>query len=82
MPDNEDQIKRTLQLKTKDAPSNLYFRAAAGNIVAKDGGFLVNDELLISVKGSGAGIHNNELRIPIQFRNGTAQLEITYAWVF
>lgn len=82
VPDNEDQIKRTLHLKAKEAPGNLYFRAAAGTIVAKDGGFLVNDELLISVKGSAAGIHNNELRIPIQFRNGTSQLELTYAWVF
>ena len=81
VPDEElSHLKRTLKLSGKKAPGNLYFRAATGNIAAQDGGFLVNDELLITVKGAKASIQNGELRVPVQFNNGTAKLELTYAW--
>ena len=80
--DNEDQIKRTLQLKTKDAPGNLYFRAATGDIEAKDGAYVINGAVSITIGGGEPTMKGNELRVPIQFRNGTAKLEITYAWVF
>ncbi|MBT45399.1 MAG: hypothetical protein CL922_08300, partial [Deltaproteobacteria bacterium] len=62
------------------APDNLYFRAASGDIAAQDGGFLVNDELLITVTGGKAAIQGDELRVPVAFRNGSAQIEVTYQW--
>ena len=74
------QLKRTLKLSGKKTPNNLYFRVATGNIAEKNGGFLIDEELQISVSG-GEGLNiGGELRVPIKFKNGTAQLELTYAW--
>ena len=73
-------MRRTLRLSSKAAPGNLYFRAASGNVAAEGKGFLVNDELLITIAGGRASIQNGELRVPIEFKNGTAQLGITYQW--
>ena len=73
-------LKRTLKLSGKGSPRNLYFRAASGNITAAGKGFLVNDELIITVSGGKAAIQNGELRIPIEFKNGAARLELAYQW--
>ena len=43
------------------------------------GGFVVNGDLLISTK-SKATIEANELRLPVEFKNGTAKIELTYKW--
>jgi len=78
--EESSHLKRALRLSSKAAPGNLYFRAASGNIAAEGGGFLVNDELIITITGGKAGIQDGELRVPIEFKNGTAQLGITYQW--
>ena len=45
------------------------------------GTFLVNDELLVNVKGGGKpAVSNGELRVPVTFNKGAAQLEVTYGW--
>ena len=75
-----NHFKRTLKLSGKQAPENLYFRAATGNIAEQDGGFLIDDQLLITVKGAKASIQSGELRVPIEFKRGGAHLELTYAW--
>jgi len=72
-------LTRSLQLSAKNAPANLYFRAASGNITVAPGGFVVNGDLLISTK-SRATIEANELRLPVEFKNGTAKIELTYKW--
>ncbi|MDP6208908.1 MAG: hypothetical protein QGG01_11400, partial [Roseibacillus sp.] len=51
----------------------------AGQVI-EVGGFLVNDELIIIVTGGKAYIQGDELRVPVAFRNGSAQIEVTYQW--
>lgn len=76
-----ETIKRVLTLKAKGSPGNLYFRVAQGDVKEEGGGFLVNDELLVNVKGGGKpAVSNGELRVPVTFKNGAAQLEVTYGW--
>ena len=70
----------TLKLKTKDAPDNLYFRIAQGGFEEKDGSFLSN-ELAITVKGANPSVEGGDLRVPISFKNGSAEFEVTYEWV-
>tara|TARA_B100001964_G_scaffold245317_1_gene331555 strand:- start:6948 stop:8579 length:1632 start_codon:yes stop_codon:yes gene_type:complete len=91
--DDANHLKRTLKLSGSKTPDNLYFRAASGDIAAvrwpgkikagqviEVGGFLVNDELIIIVTGGKAYIQGDELRVPVAFRNGSAQIEVTYQW--
>jgi len=75
-----NHLKRTLKLSGSKAPDNLYFRAASGDIAAQAGGFLVNDELFLTIAGGKATIQGDELRVPVAFRNGAAQIELTYQW--
>jgi len=76
-----ESIKRVLTLKAKGSLDNLYFRVAQGDVREEGGGFLVNDELLVNVKGGGKpAVNNGELRVPVTFKNGNAQLEVTYGW--
>ena len=72
-------LTRSLQLSAKTAPANLYFRAASGNITVAPGGFIVNGDLMISTK-SKATIEANELRLPVEFKNGSAKIDLTYKW--
>ena len=72
-------LTRSLKLSAKTAPANLYFRAASGNITVAPGGFIVNGDLMISTK-SKATIKANELRLPVEFKNGSAEIELTYKW--
>ena len=74
------QIKRVIKLKAKDAPDNLYFRIAQGGFEEKDGSFLGN-ELAITVKGANPSVEGGDLRVPISFKNGSAEFEVTYEWV-
>ncbi len=73
------QIKRTIKLKAKDAPENLYFRIAKGGFEENDGSF-ESSELAITVKGGKPSTQGDELRVPITFKNGAAELEVTYEW--
>ena len=72
-------LTRSLKLSSENAPANLYFRAASGNITVAPGGFIVNGDLLISTS-SQARIEANELRVPVKFKNGSARIELTYKW--
>ena len=77
--DAAGQIKRTLKLKAKNAPDNLYFRIAQGDF-EEEGGSFQNSELVVTVKGGKATSKGGELRVPVTFKNGSAQLEVTYGW--
>ena len=77
--DEYGKIKRVIKLKANDAPDNLYFRIAQGGFEEKAGSFLSN-ELSITVKGASPSVEGGDLRMPISFKGGTAQFEVTYAW--
>tara|TARA_Y100000588_G_scaffold58968_1_gene57638 strand:- start:1109 stop:2704 length:1596 start_codon:yes stop_codon:yes gene_type:complete len=77
--DSFGQIKRTIKLKAKKAPGNLYLRIAQGDFEAKGGSFQ-GSELVVTVKGGKASSQGGELRVPVTFKNGSAELEITYEW--
>ncbi|MGE4550755.1 MAG: PA14 domain-containing protein [Opitutales bacterium] len=78
--DAAGQIKRVIKLKAKNAPANLYFRIAQGDF-EEEGGSFQSSELVVTVKGGKATSKGGELRVPVTFKNGSAQLEITYGWV-
>ena len=73
------KIKRLIKLKAKDAPKGLYFRLAQGNFEKKGKSFK-GDELAISVKGGEPVANGGDLRVPIVFKGGRAQIEVTYSW--
>ena len=77
--DDAGAIKRIIKLKAKDSPKNLYFRLAQGSFEKKGKSFK-GDELAISVKGGEPLAQGGELRVPIVFKGGSAQLEVTYSW--
>ena len=72
-------IRRILKFSGKKPPSNLYIRLAQGKF-EKDQKSYVDEELSLTVKGGKVLASNDELRVPIQFNNETAELEITYGW--
>ena len=73
------KIRRILKFSGKEPPSNLYLRLAQGKF-EKDQMSYVDEELYITVKGGKVLASNDELRVPIQFNDETAELEITYGW--
>ena len=73
------QIKRVIKLKSKDAPANLYFRIAQGSFEKKDDTFQ-SSELSVTVKGANPSAQSGDLRVPVSFKGGTAEFEVTYAW--
>ena len=72
-------IRRILKFSGKKPPSNLYLRLAQGEF-KKDQKNYVDEELSLTVEGGKVLASNAELRVPIQFKNETAELEITYGW--
>ena len=72
-------IRRILKFSGKKPPSNLYVRLAQGKF-EKDQMSYVDEELSLTVKGGKVLTSNDELRVPIQFNDETAELEITYGW--
>ena len=72
-------IRRILKFSGKKPPSNLYLRLAQGKF-EKDQMSYVDEELSLTVKGGKVLASNDELRVPIQFNDETAELEITYGW--
>ena len=73
------QIKRVIKLKAKDAPANLYFRIAQGGF-EKKGDTFQSSELSVTVKGANPSAQSDDLRVPVSFKGGTAEFEVTYAW--
>ncbi|MBU62379.1 MAG: hypothetical protein CMI26_07740 [Opitutae bacterium] len=73
------QIKRVIKLKAKDAPANLYFRIAQGGF-EKKGDTFQSSELSVTVKGANPSVQSGDLRVPVTFKGGTAEFEVTYAW--
>jgi hypothetical protein len=64
----------------KDTPSNLYFRIVEGIFKKKNESF-EGEQLVLAIKGGEALIQDKEIRVPIVFDKGKAQIEVTYSWV-
>ncbi len=78
----EGKIQRTLKIKANgNAPENLFFRAASGDLTAKGNTVILDEYLEISFAKAKPQIQNNELRVPVTFENGEATLELTYSWI-
>jgi hypothetical protein len=52
---------------------------AQGKFQKKDTGYY-NEELFLSVKGGEVLANDGDLRVPIVFKNGQSEVEITYRW--
>ena len=73
------KLRRIVKFSSDKAQSNLYFRLAQGKF-EKDQEDYVDEELFLSVKGGKVLASNDDLRVPILFKNGMSELEITYGW--
>lgn len=77
----ESSIRRTLKFKASGkAPENLYFRVATGDLTV-NGDVITLEEILNINIGSKPILRNNEVLLPVNFKNGAATIELTYTWI-
>ena len=72
-------IRRMLKFSGGDLSSNLYLLLAQGKFQKEDTGYH-DEELFLSVKGGEVLANDGDLRVPIVFKNGKSEVEITYRW--
>jgi len=72
-------IRRMLKFSGGDPSSNLYLLLAQGKFQKEDTGYQ-DEELFLSVKGGEVLANDGDLRVPIVFKNGKSEVEITYRW--
>jgi mono/diheme cytochrome c family protein len=80
-------LGRTLTLKADEPVTDLYFRAAAGNIAAaNDGWYTVDSALRVRVEAAGSKPilrkqgNQSELIVPVKFEGGQAKVVQEFAW--
>jgi mono/diheme cytochrome c family protein len=74
-------FKRTIHLESKEAPANLWFRAAAGKkIDAKDGVYVVDNGLKLRIDGGSPVVRGPELLVPVALKDGAMTFLVTYTW--
>lgn len=78
-------FKRTLKISAPETASNLWFRAAAGEIEKKDSStFLVDKKVTIRLSSPGALVRQSEgrseLLVPLRLQNGQAQVTQEIIW--
>ena len=72
-------FKRTIAVQSKEAPSGLWYRAAAGRKVEeKNGEFVVDNGLKLRIEG--ARIRGSELLVPVELKDGSRMIVVTYSW--
>lgn len=80
----DSSIKRTITLKSDKGPANLYFRAATGTIVEKDGAFLIDGKVRMKIEGQKPLLRSidgkNELLVPIVFQGNEAKFVEEITW--
>lgn len=78
------KLKRVLKLTTRNAPENLYFLALSGSIEQKDSLFIVDKVVNSAVTGAEPLVRKQgdktEVLLPVIFKDGKAELTVTYAW--
>jgi hypothetical protein len=83
----KETLRRSLTVMAPKAVDHLYYRAAAGSKVEALGGgwYRVDGAWKLKVEG-GASVHiyqvggKTELRVPVRFKDGKAQLVLLYEW--
>jgi hypothetical protein len=68
-----------LKFSGGDPSSNLYLLLVQGEFQKEDTGYQ-DEELFLSVKGGEVLANDGDLRVPIVFKNGKSEVEITYRW--
>lgn len=82
--DGNAKLKRTLKLSTKEAPKNLYLLALSGAIEQKESLFVIDKAVKATVTGAEPLVRQEggktEVLLPVTFKDGQAELTVTYAW--
>jgi mono/diheme cytochrome c family protein len=80
-------IRRKLTLTVKQAPTNLWFRAAVGSKIAadKDGWYVINNERRMHIEAAGQPVIRSsagqqELLVPVRFDNNRAVIVQEFVW--
>ncbi len=80
-------FRRTLSFEAKEAPADLWVRAAAGRAIERmaDGSFRLDGALTLRIEGAGAPVVRKsgstcELLVPVPFSGGRARVVQHYAW--
>jgi azurin len=77
-------LKRTLHLTTKGSPTGLYFMALSGPVEVQDGQFRFAKVVQVSLAGAEPVVRKEggrqEVLLPVEFKDGKAQLSLRYAW--
>ncbi len=78
-------LKRTVTLTVKAAPANLYFNALTGPMEVKGSTFLFDKTVKVTLSGAEPLVRkttgaNSEVLVPITFKDGKAEIIMTYSW--
>lgn len=78
------KLKRTLKLTVSEAPKNLYLLALSGSIEQKETAFIIDKVVKATVAGAEPLVRKQgdktEVLLPVTFKDGHAELTVTYAW--
>jgi mono/diheme cytochrome c family protein len=80
-------IRRKLTITAKQAPANLWFRAAVGNKIeaAKNGWYVINNEWRMRLEATAQPVIRSsagqqELLVPVRFDNNRAAISQEFVW--
>jgi len=77
-------LKRTVKFAAKSAVPNLYFMALYGPMTEKDGVFIFDKTVKVTVSGGDLIMRNagavSEVVLPVILKDGSAQFTINYSW--
>jgi len=74
-------FKRVLTLTSKEPAANLWFRAAAGKkIEEKDGLYVLDNGLKLTIEGGAPVVRAGELLVPVALKEREAMILVTYRW--
>jgi mono/diheme cytochrome c family protein len=72
-------FKRTIIVHSKESPAGLWYRAATGKRIEEKGGeFVVDNGLRLRIEG--ARIRGSELLLPVELKDGSRTILVTYSW--
>ncbi len=78
------KLKRTLKFIAKDAPKNLHLLALFGAIEQNDTTFIIDKAVKATLAGADPLVRKQgdktEVLLPVIFKDGHAELSVTYAW--
>ena len=79
-------IRRIIKLSSKKPAENLYFLALAGHVEPKDGIYLFENTLKVSIEGGTPVVRksagHDEVLLPVALKDGKAEFSLKYTWTF